>query len=139
MTGERGSALVEFAFVGLALLIPVMWLLMLSAEVHRAALATVSAARAAGEGAADSTSVEQARRALDGGTLGAIVDHGLDPERTHLEWDAAGGLRRGGRVVARVSYRVPVFSIPFLGPIAGPDIVVRASHAAMIDPYRSRP
>lgn len=46
-TGARGSALVEFVWLGLLLLVPVVWIVLSVFEVQRGAFATTAAARAA--------------------------------------------------------------------------------------------
>lgn len=46
--GDRGSALVELTWLGLLLLVPLLWIVLAVFEVQRGALAVSSAARAAG-------------------------------------------------------------------------------------------
>lgn len=134
---ERGTALVETLLLGLLLLVPLIWALGVLSELHRAALATTTAAREAGFDAARTATTVEASNRVDAAVATALADHGVDPDRARVEWTS--DLERGGVVEVRVSYEVPVFQAPFLGSIGGPSITVSASHAAPVDRYRSRP
>ena len=135
---ERGSALVETLLLGLLLLVPLIWGLTVLSELHRAALATTAAAREAGFDAARASSATDARERVDAAVARALIDHGVDPSGARVEYSAS-GLERGATVQVRVSYDVGVLRAPLLGEVAGPSITVNATHAARVDPYRSRP
>lgn len=134
---QRGAAMVETMLLGLLLLIPLIWVLGVLSELHRAALATTSAAREAGFDAARAATPSEVERRIDVAVATALADHGIDPGNARVEW--ATDLERGGEVELRVSYDVPVFQAPLLGSVGGPSISVSASHVARVDPYRSRP
>lgn len=134
---ERGTAMVETLLLGMLLLVPLIWTLGVLSELHRAALATTSAAREAGFDAARAATPAEAEERIDTAVTAAFADHGMDPSRARVEW--VSDLRRGGEVELRVSYDVPVLQAPLLGSVGGPSVTVRASHVARIDPYRSRP
>lgn len=76
--GERGTALIEFSWLAILLLVPVVWLVLSVFEVQRGAFAVSAAARAAGRAyaLADSDAVGEgrARRAA----RQALADQGLD-------------------------------------------------------------
>ena len=65
--GESGSALVEFAWLGLILMVPLVWIVISVFEVQRGAFAISGAARAAGRAYAladsDAAGMVQARAA----------------------------------------------------------------------------
>lgn len=67
--GERGSALVEFCWVGLILFIPITWVVISVFEVQRGAFAVNGAARAAARAYAlapdDATGAARARAVVD--------------------------------------------------------------------------
>ncbi|WP_310529772.1 hypothetical protein [Nocardioides sp.] len=75
LRGERGSALVEFCWVGLILFIPITWIVISVFEVQRGAFAVNGAARAAARAFAlapdDATGVVHAQ---------AVVDQTLDDQ-----------------------------------------------------------
>lgn len=81
--GERGSALVEFCWVGLVLFIPLTWIVISVFEVQRGAFAVNGAARAAARAFAlapdDATGTERARTVAsqtlaDQGGEGMVAD-----------------------------------------------------------------
>lgn len=135
---EHGHALIEAMLLGLVFIVPVLWLLSVSAEIHGAVLGTSSAAREAGFEAGRSTDVVAADRRVSAAVARSVADHGLDPDRARIEWVPSPGWRRGGTVEVVVSYRVPVFQFPLLGEIGEPTVVVNGRHLATIDRYRSR-
>lgn len=134
---EKGQALIESLLIGLLLLVPVMWLLMVLADVHRAALATNAAVREAGFDAARAGDISEADAAVDRAVGTALSNHGLDPSRAEARWTASPGLERNATVEVVTTYRVAVLRVPFLGAASGPSVSVTARHLARIDPYRS--
>jgi hypothetical protein len=67
-----------------------------------------------------------------------ISEHGHNPERAHLqiEHESARAWGRCTRVVVTTSYRVPAFTLPWIGGYGrGFDAV--ATHSEIIDPYRA--
>lgn len=135
---EDGHALIEAMLLGLLFIVPLIWLLSVSAEIHGAVLGTSSAAREAGFEAARSVDVVDADRRVSAAVARSIADHGLEPQRARIEWVPSPGWRRGGSVEVVISYRVPVFQFPLFGEIGEPTVVVSGRHLATIDRYRSR-
>lgn len=135
---ESGHAVIESLFLGLVLLVPVMWMLSVFGELHGAALATASAAREAGFEGARSVDLVTANEVVTDVVQAAVEDHGLDPDRVEVAWTAGDGWQRGGTVEIVVTYRVSVFQAPLLGAITEPAVAVSARHVAVIDRYRSR-
>lgn len=76
--GERGSGLIEMTWIGIILLVPLVWIVLSVFQVQRAAFATSGAARAAGRAyvLAD-TDAEGAVRARDAASQ-AVRDQGAD-------------------------------------------------------------
>lgn len=75
---ERGSALVEFSWLGILLLVPLLWIVVSVFEVQRGAFAVSAAARAAGRAYAlagsDALGEARARTAA----RQALADQGID-------------------------------------------------------------
>lgn len=136
---ESGQALMETILLGLLLLVPLMWALGVLADIHRNALAATSAAREAGFEAARVTTPSDAARAVDRAVVEAFRDEGIAPSTASVDVSMPSGFERGAPVEVRVAVRVPVLQAPLIGRVSGPSILVRASHTARIDPYRSRP
>ena len=135
---ERGQALIETITLGLILLAPLIWLLGMLGEMHRAALASEAAVREAGFQVARASNAAEAREGVVRSVRSALVDHGLDPERARLEARWPNALPRGASISIEVGYPVSIVGAPLIGRVAGPSIWIRAVHVARIDPYRSR-
>jgi hypothetical protein len=120
------------------LIIPIVWVLMVLADVHRSALATTSAAREAGFDAARSGDLSAAAESVERTSELALANHGLDAGEANVRWSAPDGLERGARIEVHVSYPVGVMRFPFLGEVSGPSIWVRSTHIARVDPFASR-
>lgn len=129
--GARGSAMIEVLVLGLILIVPIVWLLGVMAEMHRAALATNSAAREVGWELTRGSST----RSADLAAAVAFDDHGLGAGLARVSW--RGRLERGGVVTVRVAYPVRVASFPLLGRMSAPVVWVRATHHAHVPAHRS--
>lgn len=136
ISSERGSALIEAILLGLVLIVPVMWMLGLLSEVHRGSLAATAAVREAGVEAARAGSLQEASEAVTSAVQHAFGDHGLDASAAEIRWTS--DLDRDGAVEVVIEYPVPALSIPFVGDVGGPQVWVRARHAASVDPFGSR-
>jgi hypothetical protein len=144
--GERGAAVVEFLLVFVALVVPLVYAIAIMADVQRALLAVSTAAREAGRVYATAQPREAGRQAelayeevllnfgYAAGDSGArFVVETACPNPTS---GCASGLGPGTEVTVRVTYRVPVARLPFIGAIAGPDLPVGATHHTRVDRYR---
>jgi hypothetical protein len=69
-----------------------------------------------------------------GAAMAAMESSGRNPERTSVT--VSGSSLRCSRVVAEVRYRVPLVAVPLLGGF-GSGLVVTATHAELVDPFRS--
>lgn len=74
---ERGSAVVEFTWLGLLLLVPLMWIVLSAFEVQRGAFATTGAARAAGRAFALAPDDATGRARAEAAARQAYADQGL--------------------------------------------------------------
>ena len=133
---DRGSAVVEVAVLGSLIFGVLLHVLVVFGTLHRATLATSSAAREYGRVIVVADS--EAEAAAVGAAAVELVgrNHGLAPGALH---PSVTGLRQRGEVlVVRVRTEVPVARIPFLGAV-WPDLAVpvEATHAVRLDRYRS--
>ena len=135
---ERGQALIETLLLGLLLLVPLMWTLMVLSELHAAALAASSAVRDAGVVAAEAASENDARAEIDRAVYTAFLDQGLPPGRVDTRWDVVPRFERGARVEIAVRFPVRVLRIPFVSGALGPSIWIDAKHVARLHPFVSR-
>ncbi len=136
-SGDAGNALVEFTYLAVLLMIPLVYVLLSAFQVQRAAFGVTEAARQAGRAyatAADpAAGRERARLASDL----ALADQGLAgadaPEITDPD-----GLAPGSRVTVTVRYTVtlPVLGLVFRGDLA-PRIPVSARHVEVVDTFQA--
>ena len=145
---EQGAAVVELVVVALTLLVPLVYVMVVMADVQRALLATSAAAREAGRvyvTGPDRVAAERRAGAAYREVLGSYGMRAGDPRaslrlRSGCPAEAAsgcaGGFGPGAEAEVVVTYRVPVARLPFLGAVAGPSIVIGATHHSRVDRYR---
>jgi hypothetical protein len=145
---ERGAAVVELLVLFLTLLLPLVYVMVVMADVQRALLATSSAAREAGRVyVTGSDRVEAERRAgVAYREVLATYGMGAGDARAGMRLQVgcpagvgagcAGGFGPGAEVRVVVTYRVPVARLPFLGAVAGPGLTVGATHHTRVDRFR---
>ena len=138
-TGEDGNALVEFSYLAVLLMIPLVYVLLTVFQVQRAAFGVTEAARQAGRAYATATDEAQGRaRARVAADL-ALQDQGLVLCPSCLA-PPAGQLVPGGTVRVRVEHRVvlPLLGGLFRGAVPA-SIPVRATHVEVVDRFRDGP
>jgi Flp pilus assembly protein TadG len=79
---DGGSAIVEFVFVAVVVMVPLVYLIAAVATVQRTTLAVTQAARDAGRAFATSESAGEARRRVDAAVRLALADQGLPADAT---------------------------------------------------------
>jgi hypothetical protein len=134
--GERGSALVELTWLGLVLLIPLVYVLITLVSVQRAAFGVTEAARSAGRAFVLAPDVAAARqRAYDAAQV-AMADQGVTLAPRDLvvvcRPTPASCLQPGSSVEVDITLQVRLPAVPdFFGRTAA-SVVVRARH---VEPY----
>jgi Flp pilus assembly protein TadG len=74
---ESGSAVIELVWVGILLLVPLLWIVLSVFEVQSGAYGVTSAARAAGRAYALAPNDAEGRAAAEAAARQALVDQGL--------------------------------------------------------------
>jgi hypothetical protein len=144
---ERGAAVVELLVVMLTLLVPLVYVMVVMADVQRALLATSNAAREAGRMYVTGADRVDAERRAGVAYRDVLATYGMRAGpgtgmRLRVGCPAAagsgcaGGFGPGAEVEVEVTYRVPVARVPFLGAVAGPGVTVGATHHTRVDRYR---
>ena len=135
---DEGSAVLEFLFLGVLLLLPLMYVMLTVFEVQKAAFAVSAASREAGRAYATGSTLEDAKaRALLAAEI-TLDDHGLelDPELVVFPDGATFG--RGDQVVVTVRYKSPLPLVSaFFSDAERPAIDVTGSHTTTVDEFRS--
>lgn len=76
--GEDGTALVELTWLGIILLLPMLWIVMSVFQVQRGAFAVSGAARAAGRAYALAATDGEGRQRAEAAARQALEDQGVD-------------------------------------------------------------
>jgi hypothetical protein len=146
---------VELLVVFLTLVVPLVYAMVVMADVQRALLATSSAAREAGRVYVTGPDRVEAERRAGVAYRQVLATYGIRagdpaagmrlragcPAEAEAEAGAVGegcavGFGPGAEVEIVVTYRVPVARLPFLGAVTGPGVTVGATHHTRVDRYR---
>lgn len=136
--GDGGNALVEFTYLSVLLVVPVVYVLLTAFQVQRAAFAVTEAARQSGRAyaTADSTSAGMSRATLASDL--ALADQGLPSEGPPEVSCSAACLSPGSTVTTRVR---SVVVLPVLGLVLpeamDPTIPVSATHVEVVDTFQA--
>jgi Flp pilus assembly protein TadG len=137
---EGGNAIVEFVFLAVLLLVPLVYVLLTVFAVQRAAYAVSSAAREAGRVYATSEPGEDGyERAFVAASI-VMSDSGLDLSREQLQIRCDGCLEPGSTVPVTIEYDVALPLLPrFLDGSAPASIEVSSSHLEVVDRFQAGP
>ena len=137
---ERGSALVELTWLGLLLLVPMLWIVLSVFEVQRGAFGVSSAARSAGRAyaLAPNDAIGQAR--AEAAVRLALDDQGLQGEAFTLRVSCTpdpGDCHSGTSVVTvRVFTSVQIPMLPDVLGGGSPTFALEATHTVPIGQYQ---
>lgn len=137
--GDRGSAVVEFVGVGLVLLLPVLYLVIVIARVQSAALATDAAARDAVLGVLAASGPGTARTAAREAAAVTLADRGFpegDRLRVDLSCDATPCPGPGALVTVDVGLTVPLPGLPALPAAVPLELTVHARQVGVAGRFR---
>ncbi|MCC9146479.1 MULTISPECIES: hypothetical protein [unclassified Arthrobacter] len=130
---EAGSAVVEFIFLGLLLLVPVVYLVITAGQVQGASFAVVNAADSAAKvyaAAPDALTAEQ--RAAAAADL-VLADFGLETEGMLMEVRCSEAcLAPGSTVTVSVRFTVPLPGVPWL---SGSPVVVDSESTQVVERF----
>ncbi len=137
--GERGSALVELTWLGVLLLVPLVWIVVSVFEVQRGAFATSGAVRSAARAFALAPDDAEGRREARQAARRVMVDQGMAPADPTVEVSCvpAGDCHSGGAVVTvRVSSTVRLPLLPALFGEQRSSFVLSSTHTVPIGRYQ---
>jgi hypothetical protein len=138
---ERGSAVVEFVALGVLLLIPLVYLVMMLGRVQAGSYAVSQAAREAGRAFVTADAEGAAAARAQAAARVAFADHAFeDSGRVTIACDGSPCLRPDGHVVTAATVRVPLPLVPSFVRHAIPlSVPVSASHLSTVDRFRGLP
>jgi len=132
--GEQGNALIEFTYLSVVLMVPLVYVLLSVFEVQRASFGVTEAARQAGRAYATADDAASAQARATAAARLAMRDQGLDCDRCLTS--VGGGLQPEARVTATVEFFV---QLPLVGTLLDGErggIRVDATHVEHVDRYR---
>ena len=141
--GESGRAIIEFIFLGVLFLVPLVYLIGTLAQVQGAAYAVTSAAREAGRAYTTADTEAAALARARAAARVSLADFGHTTEESGAEvivtCDGAPCLRAEGRVQVTVRLTVHLPLVPDLFTGALPtEIPVSATHVSTVDRFGGR-
>jgi hypothetical protein len=135
--GDDGNAVLEFLFLGVLLLLPLMYVMLTVFEVQKAAFAVSAASREAGRAYATGSTLDEAKeRALLAAEI-TLADHGLELDPDLVVFPDGATFGRGDRVVVTVRYQAPLPLVSaFFSDAERPAIDVTGEHTTTVDEFR---
>jgi len=133
--GQDGSAIVEFVFLAVLMMVPLFYLVMVLARLQSGAYAVSAAAREAGRGYVTAQVAEQAPSRAQSAAGLAFADQGFEDEGSiEIRCDRQPCLRPEGRVTVTATISIPMPLVPaFFTGIVPMRIPVSATHTATVD------
>ena len=137
---EKGSALVEVTWLGILLMVPLVYVIITMVTVQRSAFGATEAARAAGRAFVLSPDVATAQaRAVDAARV-AMLDQGIDLDLDDVSISCAptpqSCLQPDSTVTVALDLHVRLPLAPSLGNDAAASIGVHTSHVERYGTYR---
>lgn len=135
---ERGSALVEFTWLAMLLIVPLVYLLTAVFDVQRAAFGAAAASRAAGRAYALASSDEEGLRRAGEAARVALADQGLErPMDLRITCEPAPPCHQRGRtIVIRLSSSVALPLAPEALGGGAPSFAIASEHRVPFGRYR---
>jgi len=134
---QSGSAIIEFVFLAVLMMVPLFYLIMVLARLQAGAYAVSAASREAGRAYVTAQVPEQAPARAHSAAGFAFADQGFDHDGTiEISCDGTPCMRPEGRVRIRATISVPMPLVPaFFSAIVPLEIPVSATHVATVDRF----
>lgn len=114
--GQRGSAVVEFTFLGLLLMVPVVYFIITVGQIQGGSFAVVGAADQAAKVFVTQPDATSGRAAAEQATMIALADYGHSAANASVEIRCDSGadcMAAGSAVTVTVRLTVPLPFVPF--------------------------
>ncbi len=138
--GQAGSAIVEFVFLAVMMMVPLFFLVMVLARLQSGAYAVSAASREAGRAYVTAQVAAQAPARAHSAAGLAFADQGFAQEGSiKIECDGIPCLRPEGRIRITATVSVPMPLVPaFFSGIVPMRIPVSATHVATVERFGRR-
>ncbi|GAP54434.1 conserved hypothetical protein [Arthrobacter sp. Hiyo6] len=115
LDAQRGSAVVEFTFLGLLLMVPVVYFIITVGQIQGGSFAVVGAADQAAKVYVAQPDAQSGREAAERAVMLALADYGYPSENARMESSCvpADCLAAGSAVTVTVRLTVPLPFVPF--------------------------
>ena len=137
---ERGSAVVELTWLGLLLLVPMLWIVLSVFEVQRGAFGVSGAARAAGRAYALAPDDAVGRARAEAAARQALADQGLAGAPLRVQVSCTpypANCHSGASVISlRISSRVDLPLLPDVLGGGAPAFALETAHTVPIGQYQ---
>lgn len=134
--GDHGSAVVEFVWLGLLLLVPLVYVLLTVFEAQAAAFGSDAASRSAGRAFVLAPSQEEAYDRAGAAAELALADQGIAAGQVSLDISCAPDPQRclspGSTVTVSVTVRQPLPLVPAALGSNAPSVSMSSTH---VEPY----
>ena len=139
--GERGSALVEFVFLAVLMMVPLIYLVMVLARLQAGSYAASAAVREAGRAYVTAQHQQDAGPRAEAAARIAFEDQGFRDEGVlRMSCDGDPCLRPDARITMQATVTVPLPLVPaFARDVVPLEVPVTASHVAVVDRFRGAP
>lgn len=140
-SAEHGSAIVEFVFLAVLMMVPLIYLVMTLGRLQAGAYAASTAAREAGRAYVTAETQEAAGVRAEAAAQISFEDQGFaNGGRLAMSCDGSPCLRPEGRVEMATTVTVPLPLVPSFARGAVPlEVPITASHVAVVDRFRGQP
>lgn len=133
---DAGSAVLEFTFLGLLLLVPVVYLVLTVGSIQGASFAVVGAADQAAKVFVDSETPEEAHARAQQTVDLAVSDFGFPADEAGVTITCGGGcLEPGSSVTVDVDLRVPLPLIPTMPGLNTSAATVDSSATQLVERF----
>lgn len=138
---DEGSAIIEFLFLGVLMLVPLIYLVLTLARIQAGSYAVTTAAREAGRAFVTAQSGQDAGARARAAADIAFGDQGFDGVGTlEVSCSTSPCLTPDARVETTARVTVPLPLIPgFARDVVPLEIPLTASHLSTVDRFRSAP
>lgn len=138
---EEGSAVVEFVFLGVLMMVPLVYLVLSVGRVQAGSYAVTTAAREAGRAFVTASPGEDPGRRAEAAAAIAFADQGFGGRGSLVvSCSASPCLTPGARIETRARVSVPLPLVPaFARDVVPLEIPLSASHLSTVDRFRAAP
>ena len=137
---QSGSAIIEFVYLAVLLMVPLVYVLITVFRVQAASYAVSSAAREAGRVYATSSNIDEADGRAFAAARMVMADSNLplDSDQLRITCSTRPCLQPGSQVDVVMNYNVALPLVPrFFSDRAPASIHVTSSHLEVVDRYRT--